>query len=134
MTSKFKYFAALLVIIAVIFACSSNKDKDKQNTQNQQKQYKDTVQINKDQYRIAENFVGPKNQIIDLLQDTVTFDITHQGTGPFKCTLSYPDGKVLSVLADVTGDFKGKKELVIPETRAYILDVETQGTWSVYRE
>jgi hypothetical protein len=134
MTSKFKYFAALLVIIAVIFACSSNKDKDKQNTQNQQKQYKDTVQINKDQYRIAENFVGPKNQIIDLLQDTVTFDITHQGTGPFKCTLSYPDGKVLSVLADVTGNFKGKKELIIPETRAYVLDVETQGTWSVYRE
>jgi len=133
MTSKFKYFAALFVIIAVIFACSSNKDK--QNTQNQQqKQYKDTVEINKDQYRIAENFVGPKNQIIDLLQDTVTFNIIHQGTGPFKCTLSYPDGKVVAVLADVTGDFKGKKELIVPETRAYVLDVETQGTWSVYRE
>ncbi len=133
MTSKFKYFAALLIMIAVIFACSSNKDKDKQNTQ-KQKPYKDTVEINKDQYRIAENFVGPKNQIIDLLQDTVTFDITYEGTGPFKCTLSYPDGTTLAVLADVTGNFKGKKQLVIPETRAYVLDVDTEGKWSVYRE
>lgn len=133
MTNKIKYFAAMLVIIAVVFACSSNKDK--QNTQNQQqKQYKDTVEINKDQYRIAEDFTGPKNQLIDLLQDTVTFSIVHQGTGPFKCTLSYPDGKVLAVLADVTGDFKGKKEIIVPETRAYVLDVETQGKWSVYRE
>jgi hypothetical protein len=134
MNNKFKYFTALLVILIIVFACSSNKDKTNTQTQNQQKQYKDTVQINKDQYRIAENFTGPRNQIIDLLQDTVTFDITHQGAGPFKCTLSYPDGTVFSVLADVTGDFKAKKELVIPETRAYILDVETQGTWSVYRE
>ncbi len=132
MTNKLKYFAALLIAIILVFACSSNKDKEK--TQNQTKQYKDTVEINKDQYRVAEMFTGPKNQIIDLLQDTVTFDIVHEGTGPFKCTLSYADGTVIAVLADVNGNYKGKKELIVPETRAYVLDVETQGKWSVYRE
>lgn len=134
MINRIKYFSALLVIIALVFACSSNKDKEKQTTQNQQKVEKDTVKINKDQYRIAEMFTGSKNQIIDLIADTVTFEITHQGAGPFKCVLSYPDGKVLEVLADVTGDYKGKKKMLIPETRAYILDVHTEGQWSVYRE
>lgn len=132
MTNKIKYLASLIVIITIVFACSSNKDKEK--SQNQQKQYKDTVKINEDQYRVAEIFTGSKNQIIDLMQDTVTFDIMHEGTGSFKCTLSYPDGKVVDVLADVTGNYKGKKKLIIPETRAYVLDVETQGQWSVYRE
>lgn len=132
MTNKIKYFASLIVILTIVFACSSNKDKDK--TQNQQKQYKDTTQINKDQYRVAEIFSGSKNQIIDLMQGPATFDIFHEGTGKFKCTLMYADGKVIDVLADVTGDYKGKKKIDIPETRAYILDVETEGKWSVYRE
>lgn len=133
MANKFKLFASLLVILAIVFACSSNKDKDK-NTQNQQKQNRDTVQINKDQYRVAEIFTGSKNQIIDLISGPATFDVFHEGTGPFKCTLSYADGTVIKKLADVTGDFKGKVKVDIPETRAYILDVETEGRWSVYRE
>lgn len=134
MLNKFKYFASIAVIAAIVFACSSEKDKNKEKTQNQQKQSKDTVKINDDQYRVAEMFTGSKNQIIDLIQDTVTFQIIHEGSGPFKCTLSYPDGKVFDVLADVTGNYRGKKQLIIPETRAYILDVDTDGKWSVYRE
>lgn len=133
MSNKFKFIAAMTVFIAVVFACSSDKNKTNQ-TQNQQKQNRDTVQINKDQYRVAEIFTGPKNQIIDLISGPATFDVFHEGTGPFKCTLSYADGTVIKVLADVTGDFKGKVKADIPETRAYILDVETEGKWSVYRE
>lgn len=133
MSNKFKFIAALTVFIVVVFACSSDKNKTTQ-TQNQQKQNRDTVQINKDQYRVAEIFTGPKNQIIDLISGPATFDVFHEGIGPFKCTLSYADGTVIKVLADVTGDFKGKVKADIPETRAYILDVETEGKWSVYRE
>lgn len=132
MANKFKLFAALLVILTIVFACSSNKDKT--NTQNQQKQNRDTVDINKDQYRIAEMFTGTKSQIIDLMAGPATFVITHEGNGPFKCTLMLADGTVIDVLADVTGDYKGKKKVEINETRAYILNVETQGRWSVYRE
>lgn len=136
MLNKFKYFVSLGVIIALFFACSSDKDKDKskQNVDNYKVQPKDTVDIKKDQYRIAENFVGTKNQIIDLIKGPATFDIVHQGTGKFVCTLMQADGTIIAVLADVTGDFKGKKQIEVPETRAYVLDVQTEGTWSVYRE
>jgi hypothetical protein len=134
MLNKFKYFLSLAVIIALFFACSSDKDKNKQNVDNYKVQEKDTIDIRKDQYRIAENFTGSKNQIIDLIKGPATFDITHQGTGKFVCTLMLADGTVISLLTDVTGDYKGKKQVEVPETRAYILDVKTEGVWSVYRE
>jgi hypothetical protein len=134
MLNKFKYFLSLAVIIALFFACSSDKDKSKQNVDNYKVQEKDTIDIRKDQYRIAENFTGSKNQIIDLIKGPATFDITHQGTGKFVCTLMLADGTVISLLTDVTGDYKGKKQVEVPETRAYILDVKTEGVWSVYRE
>jgi hypothetical protein len=134
MLNKFKYFLSLAVSIALFFACSSDKDKSKQNVDNYKVQEKDTIDIRKDQYRIAENFTGSKNQIIDLIKGPATFDITHQGTGKFVCTLMLADGTVISLLTDVTGDYKGKKQVEVPETRAYILDVKTEGVWSVYRE
>ena len=133
MKNNLKFAVSLLVIIAAILACSTNKsDKDKQNTQNKKQQ--DTVHINKDQYRIAEQFTGSKSQIIDLMQGPANFVLTHQGDGHFKATLMYADGTIIDVLADVTGNYTGKKRIEVPETRAYILNVETTGTWSAYRE
>ncbi|MCC6865080.1 MAG: hypothetical protein IT280_02860 [Ignavibacteria bacterium] len=125
-------FLTLLFLLLIFNACNSNRSKQN-NTQNQ-KNSQDTVKINKDQYRVAEMFTGNKNQIIDLIQGPATFDLIHQGSGSFKCTLMYADGQVVDVLADVTGDYKGKKKVNVPETRAYVLDVKTEGTWSVYRE
>ncbi len=131
MLNKIKYFSALMVMLLVVFACTSDKEKEKTNTQVQQK---DTVKINKDQYRIAENFVGSKDQVIDLIQGPVTFELIHMGSGKFVVNLKNADGTVVENLANLSGDYKGKKRIEVRETRAYILDVETEGTWSVYRE
>ncbi|MCI0449780.1 MAG: hypothetical protein L0Y79_08355 [Chlorobi bacterium] len=134
MKNRLRFTVSILVFIAVIFSCSSDKStKNKQNTQTQNRQ-KDTVQINKDQYRIAEGFTGSKNQIIDLIKGPATFVLTHQGEGKFTARLMYPDGQLVEVLADVTGNYTGKKRIDVPETRAYVLDVHTEGVWSVYRE
>jgi len=134
MENKLKLIVSLVVLIAVVVACNSDKStKDKQNTQNQTRQ-KDTVQINKDQYRIAEQFTGSKNQIIDLIKGPATFVLTHQGDGKFSVRLMHPDGQLIEVLADASGNYTGKKKIEVPETRAYILDVQTEGIWSVYRE
>ncbi|MBL8015674.1 MAG: hypothetical protein JNK43_00265 [Ignavibacteria bacterium] len=122
-----------IIFISLLFV-GCGKGKDRKTVDNYKVQPKDTADINKDQYRIAEIFEGDKNQMHDLIKGPATFDIMHQGTGPFKVTLLKNDGTVLAVLAEGTGDFKGKKELTIPETTAYILDVKTAGKWSVYRE
>ncbi len=132
MENRLKFIFSLVILIGLIFACSSEKsDKDKQNTQSQ---YKDTVKINKDQYRVAEIFTDSKNQIIDLIQGPATFEIQYMGDSHFKATLMYADGRIVDVLADVDGQYKGKKRIEVPETTAYILDVQCTGQWSVYRE
>lgn len=132
MKNNIKFAVSMFIFAAIIIACNSDKsDKEKKN---QQTQKKDTVQINKDQYRIAENFTGNKNQIIDLMKGPANFILTHQGEGKFEVRLMHPDGELIAVLADVTGNYSGKKKVDVPETRAYILDVKTDGVWSVYRE
>ncbi len=125
---------AFSIIIFSILLTGCSKDKKKDFVDNYKVQPKDTADINKDQYRIAEIFEGDKNQMHDLIKGPATFYIMHQGTGSFKITLLKNDGTFLAVLAEGSGDFKGKKELEIPETTAYILDVKSAGKWSVYRE
>jgi len=132
MNNKIKFLVSLLVLFGLIIACSGNKsDKDKQT---KQAPYKDTTKINKDQYRMDETFSGNKNQIIDLIKGPATFVIAYYGTGHFKATIMYADGRVVDVLADVDGQYKAKKKIEIPETTAFILDVQTTGEWSVWRE
>ncbi|HRJ86710.1 MAG TPA: hypothetical protein PK753_13640 [Ignavibacteria bacterium] len=122
----------LSVIAAMFTGCS--KDKGSKVVDNYKVQHKDTADINKDQYRIAEIFDGDKSQMHDLIKGPATFDIMHQGTGSYKIRLLKNDGTEIAVLAEGSGDFKGKKQLDIPETTAYILDVKSTGKWSVYRE
>ena len=131
---NFTKIAVFCVISLSIFA-GCNSDKSNKNKQTTQTQQKDTTKINKDQYRVAEIFTGGKNQIIDLMQGPATFEVVHKGSGKFYAALKYPDGTLLKLLADVTGDYKGKVRVDVPETRAYIFDVETDdGDWSIYRE
>jgi hypothetical protein len=133
MMKNYAKIAFSIIILSMLIA-GCNKDKKKDFVDNYKVQPKDTADINKDQYRIAEIFEGDKNQMHDLIKGPATFYIMHQGTGPFKISLLRNDGTLLAVLAEGTGDFKGKKEMEIPETTAYILDVKSAGKWSVYRE
>jgi len=132
MLYRINYLLALFIVFGLIIACSGNKsDKTKTTTQTE---YKDTVKVNKDQYRVAEIFTDSKNQIIDLIKGPASFEIMYNGNSHFKATIMYADGRVVDVLADVEGQYKGKKKIDVPETTAYILDVQCKGQWSVYRE
>lgn len=121
-----------ILYLSILTGC--NSDKSKKDNQNIQNQKKDTTVINKDQYRIAEQFTGSRTQIIDLMTGPANFVIVHQGEGQFVVRLMTAEGEILAVLADVTGNYTGKKIYEVTETRAYILDVKTEGVWSVYRE
>jgi hypothetical protein len=133
MPVKFKFLISLFVAVVLVFACSSNKsDKDK-NNQTSQKQQQQTPDP-KDQYRMVEVFENDKNQMIDLIEGPATFLITFEGEGNFRALLFNTEGKQLEVLADVNGNYKGKKTITVPQTSAYILDVHCKGKWSVFRE
>ncbi len=129
MSSHFKFLISLIVIAALVFACSKKSDREHQTTQQQQQEPE-----RKDQYRIAEMFSGSKAQIIDLIEGTATFEIEHQGDSTFTVSLLNPDGSLVEVLASVTGNYRGTKTITAPRTGSYILDVKTTGLWSVYRK
>ena len=79
-------------------------------------------------------FDDDKSQMIDLIQGKAVFAIVFEGEGNFKANILNVDGTLLAVLADVNGNYKGKKTVDVPTTTAYILDVHCKGKWSVYRE
>jgi len=130
MSSHLKFLISLLVIVALITACSKSSRKDQQTTETQKKEEPES----KDQYRIAENFTGSKAQIIDLIQGTVDFKMEYEGDSTFTVRLLNSDGSLVEVLADVKGSYRGKKTINVPKTGSYILDVKTTGHWSVYRQ
>jgi hypothetical protein len=131
MSSHLKYLISLLVIVSLITACSRSSRKQQQTaTETQKKEEPES----KDQYRIAENFTGSKAQIIDLIQGTADFKIEFEGDSTCVMRLLNPDGSLVDVLADVRGNYRGKKTINVPRTGSYILDVKTTGRWSVYRQ
>lgn len=132
MRDHLKFLLSLIVIASLVFACSKKSTKEQQTTQTQQQQPPEPER--KDQYRIAENFSGNKLQIIDLIEGTATFEMEHKGDSTFIVKLLNSDGTLVAVLADVKGNYKGTKTITAPKTTAYIIDVKTTGTWSVYRK
>lgn len=133
MVYKLKFLISLLVVLLFVFACGSNKsDKNKTEQTNQTKQQPPPDP--KDQYRIAEMLENDRNEMIDLIQGKAVFQIVFEGEGNFKAVILNLDGTSLAVLADVNGNYKGKKTIDVPLTTAYILDVHCKGKWSVYKE
>jgi hypothetical protein len=125
----------LFIAILLLFSCGKLRNKEQQ-VQQDNKQVQTTGEEKKprDQYRIAENQKDSRNQIIDLMQGSSTFEIMFEGEGRFLAQITQVDGKLVSVLADRTGSFKDKKTIEIPATTAYLLEVKCTGYWSVYRE
>ena len=126
---------AIIVLLAIVYSCNSDKsDKDKEKD-NQKTNKTDPVKPEpKDQYRMGETYEGNKDQMVDLIEGTATFDITYQGDSHFNATLKNGDGTVVAVLADVDGNYKGTKSINVPKTNAYVLAVTCKGSWSVAKK
>jgi hypothetical protein len=58
--------------------------------------------------------------------------MTHEGLGAFRVELRNPEGsRLVTTILDVTGKFKGIKEIKVPETGAYLLTVRSTGPWDL---
>jgi hypothetical protein len=129
MNTRYKYIFAIVVMGLAVVSCDLIETITKKTGLG-----KDTVKVGKDQYIIAEEYKGSQDQIIDLIKGEAVFTIVHKDEGEFKANLKKPDGKLIVVLADVTGEYSGKKSVTITETGPYIVEVITKGRWSIYRE
>ncbi|MCX6159949.1 MAG: hypothetical protein NTV87_01250 [Ignavibacteriae bacterium] len=82
------------------------------------------------EYKVAND--NNKTQIISLNQGPALFEMTHEGLGAFRVELRNPEGsRLVTTILDVTGKFKGIKEIKVPETGAYLLTVRSTGPWDV---
>lgn len=135
--NSLKYIISIIVIFTLIIACSSRKDNQQNNKQNQTQPPKDTSKPDpKTQYRDIEYFEeeNNKSQLIDLRYGPVTFDMVFEGTGSFKVTISDSLAHYITTLAETTGPYKGQKLFESPKTGMFILDVTCKGRWFIKRK
>jgi hypothetical protein len=126
------------VLLFIISGCTKPQqviEYEKKLKELEEKRIKDSLESTKrNQYIMGETFTGDRSQIIDLITGPATFIINHEGSGTFVVKLLRGDGTFVTELANVTGNYKGTKSIEVQETAAYILDIKTQGRWSVTRK
>lgn len=124
-------FSVIIIVTVVVLYFvngeSTMKQEQKAQKQNQQDQ-------TSDQYKMYFNFDGDKTQIIDLIKGNAEFNVVYSGNSKFTAKILNADGTLLATLADVDGSYNQRREIDVPETGPYLLDVTTSGEWSLARK
>ncbi|MCX6162777.1 MAG: hypothetical protein NTV87_15765 [Ignavibacteriae bacterium] len=126
-------FIFVFALIALVYWLISNQTNlfDSVSSDDERKEAADRNQVQyKLEYKVAND--NNKTQIIHLNQGNALFEMTHEGLGAFRVDLRNPEGSSLvTTIIDVTGKFKGLKEIKVPETGAYLLTVRSTGVWDL---
>ena len=86
---------------------------------------------NQVQYRLSYNDVkGSMTQTIALNQGPAVFEIEHKGNGKYLFLLKTTQGDSVLEIARGEGDASLKTTFEVPETKAYLLEVISPGTWT----
>lgn len=128
-----KYTVLILIVFTIIilavlyFGISDFGKKEAGKTENQSDKISE-------QYKIYFNFNGDRSQIMDLIKGEAAFNLVYTGNSKFTAKLLHLDGTLLTMLADVNGQYNKTQVIDVPETGAYLLDVRTIGEWSLSRK
>jgi hypothetical protein len=82
----------------------------------------------------AQNFKGKgpvATKKFPLAEGLVIFEVQHRGEGAFVVKLVDEQGTVIDEVARGDGTFGGSKAIRVPQTGAYLFDVQAPGEWSV---
>ena len=82
----------------------------------------------------AQNYKGKgpeATKTFPLAQGLVIFEVQHRGEGAFVVKLLDERGTVIDEVARGSGIFGGSKAIRVPQTGAYLFDVQAPGEWSV---
>jgi hypothetical protein len=117
----------LLMLATLISSCSTCKRSANETFQDAENPATDDIV----QYRMIYTGTTNNDLIIDLLQGESTFVMEYNGNGSFVVNLTTNEGQVIENLANVTGRWKGIKKFNVTSTNPYLLQVRTDGPWSV---
>lgn len=118
----------LLALATLVSSCSTCK-RTGNNESFQDAQNPSTDDIV--QYRMIYTGTTNNDLIIDLLPGESTFVMEYNGNENFVVNLVTNEGKFVESLANVNGRWKGTKKYNVPATNPYLLQVRTNGPWSV---
>ena len=85
----------------------------------------------KDQYPLKYFYSGNLTQTFHLNKGTAVFYLEYEGGSDFLATVLTNEGRLIGTLAQEKGNFAGRREINVPETDAYLLDVKTSGKWNI---
>lgn len=84
------------------------------------------------QYRMIYSNRDSKELIIDLLEaPRAKFAVVYKGDSNFEMTLKTNEGVEHQIIRDQKGPFEFIQEVDVPYTGPYLVDVDTQGEWSI---
>lgn len=83
------------------------------------------------QYKFAYTGNGDMSNIISLNRGSSLFEFYHIGKGDFYADVRHSDGRLLKVLAQTNGNYRGRMEVEVPETDAYTINIKTSGEWGL---
>src|SRR5690606_2301893 len=93
-------------------------------------QYPPTDEIQ--QYRMIYSNRDSKELIIDLLEEPrAKFAVVYKGDSNFEMILKTNERVEHQVIRDQKGPFEFIQEVDVPYTGPYLVDVDTQGEWSI---
>jgi hypothetical protein len=118
----------LLMLATLISSCSTCKRGGPGDTF-QDSQNPETGDIV--QYRMIYTGTTNNDLIIDLIQGESTFVMEYNGNENFVVNLTTNEGKIIENLANVNGRWKGVKKFTVTATNPYLLQIRTNGPWSV---
>lgn len=119
----------LLALATLVSSCSTCKRTGSGGDTFQDAQNPSTDDIV--QYRMIYTGTTNNDLIIDLLPGESTFVMEYNGNENFIVNLTTNEGKLVETLANVNGRWKGTKKYTVPATNPYLLQVRTNGPWSI---
>jgi hypothetical protein len=84
------------------------------------------------QYRMIYHYENSRELIIDLQEENrAVFAVIYYGDANFEMTLKTHDGKDFRVIKDQQGPFEFVHNVDVPYTGPYLIEVNTEGDWSI---
>ncbi len=115
----YKSVIAVLAILFIVIACGNTK-KFSESKENTKPQVTKTIKGS-----------GTETQRITLNKGAAIFNYRYSGSHNFVIWLKYSNAKELELIVNKIGSTSGSISVYVPEDGTYILDVKSDGNWSI---
>jgi hypothetical protein len=127
----YRFIIALAVIFALSMACGSTKKLEEKIESKKQELEKQKEESTQPQSKQTLSGTGTKTQKVTLSKGAAIFNYTYKGQMNFIVWLKDSDAQEVSLIANEIGSSSGSKSVNIRESGTYLIDVKSDGKWTL---